>query len=62
MQREAFASVGQQFAAAQQEVDTLNAEDALLSFEREKNTLMFDPDSGYLNSQGKNAMEGYGRQ
>jgi len=34
------------------------AEEALVNFEREKNELFFNPESGYFNSQGKTAFDG----
>ena len=39
-------------------VDTTTAEEALVAFERDKNNLFFDPDSGYFNTQGRNAYDG----
>ena len=38
--------------------DVTAAEDALVNFEREKNKLFFDPQSGYFNSQGRAAYDG----
>ena len=35
----------------------VEAEDALVQFEREKNDLFFNPDSGYFNTQGRNAYD-----
>lgn len=42
----------------QQRIDTTAAEEAALKFEREKNDLFFNPDTGYFNSQGRNAYDG----
>lgn len=38
-------------------VDTTSAEDALNSFEKEKNELFFNPEGGYFNAEGKNAYD-----
>lgn len=54
----AVESVTNSFVAAQQAVDESVAEDALIRFERDKNDLLFNPETGYLNSVGKNAMDG----
>lgn len=40
------------------QVDTTNAESALVNFERDKNDLFFNPESGYFNTQGINAFDG----
>lgn len=40
-----------------QRVDTTSAEEALVQFEREKNDIFFNPDSGYFNKQGKDAYD-----
>lgn len=37
--------------------DTAYAEDAIVRFEREKNNLLFNPDTGYFNTQGRTAYE-----
>lgn len=39
-------------------MDTTAAEEALLGFERDKNNLFFNPESGYFNTQGRNAFDG----
>lgn len=44
-------------AEIKQRVDTTSAEEALISFEREKNNLFFDPAKGYFNTQGRNAYD-----
>lgn len=41
-------------------IDTTSAEEALVSFERDKNNLFFDPNTGYFNTQGRNAYDGAG--
>lgn len=40
-----------------QRIDTTSAEEALVSFERDKNNLFFNPDDGYFNTQGRNAYD-----
>lgn len=52
-----LASVGQAVAQMNQRIDTTSAEEALVSFERDKNNLFFNPESGYFNTQGKNAFD-----
>lgn len=44
-------------SALQTRIDTASAEEALTKFEREKNKLFFDPDTGYFNTQGKTAYD-----
>jgi len=44
-------------AQIKQRIDTTSAEEALVSFERDKNNLFFDPKDGYFNTQGKNAFD-----
>jgi len=44
-------------AAFKQRIDTTSAEEALVNFERDKNELFFNPDSGYFNSQGRDAYD-----
>ena len=39
-------------------IDATAAEEASVNFERDKNNLFFDPDTGYFNTQGKNAYDG----
>ncbi len=50
-----LADVGKGIAQFQQRRDTTAAEEALVSFEREKNDMFFNPDSGYFNTQGRDA-------
>jgi hypothetical protein len=38
-------------------IDTTSAEEALVSFERDKNALFFNPENGYFNTQGRNAFD-----
>jgi hypothetical protein len=40
-----------------QRVDTTSAEEALVAFERDKNDVFFNPDTGYFNTQGRNAYD-----
>lgn len=40
------------------QLDTTAAEEAMVNFERAKNDIFFNPESGYFNSQGKSAVEG----
>lgn len=42
----------------QERADTAAAEEALVAFEREKNNLFFNPETGYFNTQGRDAMDG----
>ena len=39
-------------------IDTTSAEESLVSFERDKNDLFFNPENGYFNTQGRNAFDG----
>jgi hypothetical protein len=38
-------------------IDTTSAEEAMVQFERDKNDLFFNPDTGYFNTQGKAAYD-----
>jgi len=38
-------------------IDTTSAEEAVMNFERDKNDTFFNPDTGYFNTQGKNAYD-----
>jgi hypothetical protein len=38
-------------------IDTTSAEEALVSFERDKNAIFFNPENGYFNTQGRNAFD-----
>lgn len=40
-----------------QRIDTTAAEEALVAFERDKNNLFFNPETGYFNTQGRNAFD-----
>jgi len=50
-------SVAQAGAQMVQRIDTTSAEEALVQFERDKNNLFFNPETGYFNTQGKNAFD-----
>tara|TARA_R110000850_G_scaffold91270_4_gene193840 strand:+ start:1812 stop:3404 length:1593 start_codon:yes stop_codon:yes gene_type:complete len=52
--------LGQDGLKIAQRIDTASAEEAAVNFEREKNDLFFNPDTGYFNTMGKNAYEGSG--
>jgi len=52
-----LASVAQAGAQMVQRIDTTSAEEALVQFERDKNNLFFEPETGYFNTQGKNAFD-----
>lgn len=62
MGADAYASVGrtvQQVGAdLRTKALTAEAEEALVNFEREKNSMFFNPENGYLNLQGRDAYEG----
>lgn len=44
-------------ANIKQRIDVTTAEEALVNFERDKNNLFFDPDTGYFNTQGRDAYD-----
>lgn len=52
----------QQFGEAalqmNERIATTEAEEALVQFERDKNDVLFNPEKGYFNSQGRNAFDG----
>jgi hypothetical protein len=50
-------ALGQGIAQNQQRIATTASEEALVNFEREKNDLFFNPESGYFNTQGRNAFD-----
>lgn len=50
--------LGKGIQTMQEAADKAAAEEALVAFEREKNNLFFNPENGYFNTQGRNAMEG----
>tara|TARA_R110000744_G_scaffold380326_3_gene500758 strand:+ start:22331 stop:23923 length:1593 start_codon:yes stop_codon:yes gene_type:complete len=56
----AVQQLGQEGLKIAQRIDTTAAEEASVNFERDKNNLFFDPDTGYFNKQGKTAYEGAG--
>lgn len=41
-----------------QEASLASAQEAVTQFEREKNDMFFNPESGYFNTQGRNAVDG----
>jgi len=45
------------YQAAQKRVADTEAEAALVSFERDKNKIFFDPKEGYFNTQGRDALD-----
>jgi len=58
----AFLSKGLSFAGGvaidvQNRINTTSAEEALNNFEKAKNDVLFNPDSGYFNTQGRNAYD-----
>lgn len=53
-----LSQIGQQYAELQDRLDKTEAESALVSFERDKNKILFDPDNGYFNKQGRDAYDG----
>lgn len=38
-------------------IDTTSAEEALVKFERDKNDILYNPDTGYFNTQGRDAYD-----
>jgi hypothetical protein len=50
-------SVVQVAAQIKQRIDTTSAEEALVKFERDKNDVFFNPDTGYFNTQGRDAYD-----
>lgn len=48
-------SLAQGFAQMTEKVNTTSAEEAVIKFERAKNEMFFNPDTGYFNTQGKSA-------
>ena len=53
-----LAGLAQAGKEAKGRVDTTAAKEALLGFEKAKNDVFFNPDSGYFNTQGRNAYDG----
>jgi hypothetical protein len=51
------ADLAQSGIKIKQRVDTTSAEEALVAFERDKNDIFFNPDTGYFNTQGRNAYD-----
>lgn len=52
-----LASVAQASFNMKKRIDTTSAEEAMVQFERDKNNTFFNPDTGYFNTQGKNAYD-----
>lgn len=50
-------NLGAGFEQMNQRFDETAAEEALQKFEREKNKIFFEPETGYFNTQGRNAFE-----
>lgn len=50
-------SAGRDLAEMQERVSIAAAQEALTSFEREKNQMFFDPEQGYFNTQGRDAYD-----
>lgn len=57
----AASAAAQGFAELGQRIDTTSAEEAVVQFERDSNKLFFDPESGYFNTQGRNAFDEAGK-
>lgn len=53
----AINQLGNEVLKMQQRIAETEAEEAITSFEREKNKIFFDPDSGYFNAQGRDAYD-----
>ncbi len=49
--------LGQGLAARQERIDATEAEDALVSFERDANDALYNSENGYFNSQGRDAFD-----
>ncbi len=54
---DAASTMAKAAAEFKQRANETAAEEALLRFERDKNKIFFDPDSGYFNTQGRNAYD-----
>ncbi len=52
------ANLSQEVIKYQERVDTTAAEEALLQFEKSKNDSFFNPETGYFNTNGRNAYDG----
>lgn len=52
-----LADVAQATFNMKKRIDTTSAEEASVQFERDKNELFFNPDTGYFNAQGKDAYD-----
>lgn len=54
---EGLTDVAQAGFEIKKRIDTTSAEEALTAFEREKNEIFFNPESGYFNTNGKSAFD-----
>ena len=54
---EGAADLAQGFATMNDRINTTEAEEAVVKFERAKNDLFFNPDSGYFKTEGKAAYD-----
>jgi len=54
----AVQNTAQAFGDARIRADEAAAEEALIGFEKQQNDFFFNPESGYFNSQGRNAFDG----
>lgn len=50
-------NLGQNMLEIQKRMDTVAAEEALVKFERAKNEMFFAPETGYFNTQGRDAFD-----
>jgi len=55
---QAVEGVGQDLFKMRDKQEKAEANSALQSFEQEKNEILFNPDNGYYNTQGRNAVDG----
>jgi len=49
--------IGNRIIDTKKRIDTTSAEEALIKFEKAKNNILFNPDNGYYNTQGRNAYD-----
>lgn len=52
-----ISDIGSGFVEMRNRVNTTSAEEALVQFEKAKNDILFNPENGYYNTQGKNAYD-----
>lgn len=55
---EAMQNISAMGMQIKESLDTVAAEEALLRFEKSKNEVLFNPENGYFNTQGKHAVDG----